>query len=410
LQDGDPPDRFLVALAVLSLLAETAETQPLVCLVEDAQWLDRASAQVLAFVARRLLAERIAMVFAVREPAAVDELDGLPELPVDGLPTADARSLLATVLPGLVDARVRDRILAETQGNPLALIELPRGLTPAQLAGGFALADARPLASRIEHSYLERVRALPHDTQRLLLAAAAEPLGDAGVLWRAAERRGIAGDAGRPAEAAGLIELGLRVRFKHPLVRSAIYRAAGPGDRRDVHQALAEATDPVLDPDRHAWHRAHATATPDETVAAEMACSAARAQRRGGLAAAAAFLQRAAELTPDPARGAERALDAAHAKLDVADSETAYELLSAAMVSPRATRRPSSRSHTPCGRSATSTASEGTGAGVAACQLAQDLWDAAARDPRGRRGARHRRAHPAPEHGQLPRGVPRACG
>ena len=334
LQDGEPPDRFLVALAVLSLLAETAETQPLVCLVEDAQWLDRASAQVLAFVARRLLAERIAMVFAVREPAAVEDLAGLPELAVEGLPTVDARSLLETVLPGLVDARVRDRILAETRGNPLALIELPRGLTPAQLAGGFAPTDARPLASRIEHTYLERVRALPRDTQRLLLTAAAEPLGDAGVLWRAAERRGIAGDAGRPAEAAGLIELGPRVRFKHPLVRSAIYRAAEPGDRRDVHQALAEATDPVLDPDRRAWHHAHATATPDETVAAEMARSAARAQRRGGLAAAAAFLQRAAELTPDPARRVERALDAAQAKLDVADAATAYELLSAAKVGP----------------------------------------------------------------------------
>ena len=196
---------------------------------------------------------------------------------------------------------MRDRILAEARGNPLALLELPRGLTPAELAGGFGLPDARPLASRIEQGFLQRVQALPRDTQLLLLAAAAEPVGDLGLLWRAAERLGIGGEAGRPAEAAGLIEIGARVRFTHPLVRSAVYRAAAPGDRRDVHRALAEATDPVLDPDRRAWHRAHATAAPDEAVAAELARSAGRAQARGGLAAAAAFLERAAELTPDPA-------------------------------------------------------------------------------------------------------------
>jgi DNA-binding CsgD family transcriptional regulator/tetratricopeptide (TPR) repeat protein len=334
LQEGSPPDRFLVALAVLSLLAATADASPLVCLVEDAQWLDRASAQVLAFVARRLLAERIAMVFAVREPAPADELAGLPELHVEGLPDADARSLLASVVPGVVDGRVRDRILAETRGNPLALLELPRGLTPAELAGGFGLPDARPLASRIEHTFLDRVRALPRDTQHLLLTAAAEPLGDVSLLWRAAERRGIAVDAAGPAVAAELIELGARVRFRHPLIRSAVYRAADPTDRRDVHQALAGATDPELDPDRRAWHRAQATAKPDEAVAAELSRSAARAQRRGGLAAAAAFLQRAAELTPEPARRTERALDAAQAKLDVADAATADELLSAARLGP----------------------------------------------------------------------------
>ena len=237
-------------------------------------------------------------------------------------------------MPGRVDARVRDQILAETRGNPLALLELPRGLSPAELAGGFGFADARPLANRIEHTFLERVHALPRDTQRLLLTAAAEPLGDAGLLWRAAERHGIGGDAGGPAEAAGLIELGLRVRFSHPLVRSAVYRAADPGDRRAAHQSLAEATDPELDPDRRAWHRAHATAAPDEAVAAEMARSADRAQRRGGLAAAAAFLERAAELTPDPARRVDRALDAAQAKLDVADMAAASELLSAARHGP----------------------------------------------------------------------------
>ena len=273
-----------MALAVLSLLAEAAEPRPLVCLVEDAQWLDHVSAQVLAFVARRLLAERMAMVFAVREPSSGDELAGLPELVVEGLADADARALLESVVPGLVDARVRDRILAETRGNPLALIELPRGLTPAELAGGFGFADARPLASRIQQRLLAARQTLPRETQLLLLAAAAEPLGDLGLLWRAAGRLGLGAEAGRPAEAAGLIELGPRVRFTHPLVRSAIYRAAGPGARRDVHRALAEATDPVLDPDRRAWHRAHATAPPDEAVAAELARSADRAQapRRAG--------------------------------------------------------------------------------------------------------------------------------
>ncbi|HEY6890938.1 MAG TPA: AAA family ATPase, partial [Solirubrobacter sp.] len=300
LHAGGPPNRFLVAVAVLSLLAETAESRPLVCLIDDAQWLDRASAQVLAFVARRLLAEPIGMVFAVREPADTDALAGLPELPVEGLADTDARALLASVAPGRLDEQVRERIITETRGNPLALLELPRRLTSAQLAGGFGLPDARPLASRIEQSFLERVQALPRDTQRLLLAAAADPVGDASLLWRAAPQLGIGPQAGRPAEAAGLFELGTRVEFVHPLVRSAVYRGANPGDRRDVHEALADATDPVIDPDRRAWHRAHATAGPDEAVAEEMLRSADRAQLRGGLAAAAAFLERAADLTPDP--------------------------------------------------------------------------------------------------------------
>ena len=282
LREGSAPDRFLVALAVLNLLAEAAEAGPLVCLIEDAQWLDRASAQVLAFVARRLLAERIAMVFAVRQPRATDELAGLPELRVEGLAAADASSLLESAVPGLVDARVRERLLAETRGNPLALLELPRGLTTAELAGGFGLPDRRPLANRIEQAFLQRVQALPRDTQRLLLTAAAEPVGDSSLLWRAAGRLGIGSVAAGPAEAVELIDFRLRVRFKHPLVRSAVYRGADSSDRRDVHEALAEATDPDVDPDRRAWHRAHATATPDETVAAELARSADRAQRRGG--------------------------------------------------------------------------------------------------------------------------------
>ena len=331
---GPPPDRFLVGLAALSLLADTAEEQPLVCIVDDAQWLDRVSAQTLAFVGRRLLAERVGLVFGVREPGGKEELEGLPELAVGGLRAEDARLLLDTALSGPVDERVQDRILGEAGGNPLALIELPRGLTPAELAGGFGLIDARPLTSRIEHTFLQRVQALPRDSRLLLLTAAAEPLGDLSLLWRAAERLGIGGDAARPAEDARLIELGARVRFPHPLVRSAIYGASAPGDRRDVHRALADSTDAVLDPDRRAWHRAHATATPDEAVAAEMAHSADRAQRRGGLAAAAAFLERAAELTPDPFRRVERALDAAQAKLDVADPAAAEELIAAARLGP----------------------------------------------------------------------------
>jgi DNA-binding CsgD family transcriptional regulator len=334
LSAGPPPDRFLVGLAVLSLLADAAEEQPLVCIVDDAQWLDRVSAQTLAFVARRLLAERLGLVFGLRESGDEHGLEGLPELVIEGLAADEARLLLDTTITGPLDERVRARILGEARGNPLALIELPRGLTPAEVAGGFGLPDARPLASRIEHTFLLRVRTLPRDTQLLLLTAAAEPLGDVSLLWRAAERLRIGVEAGPPAEAAGLIELGARARFPHPLVRSAVYRASDPGDRRDVHLALADSTDPVLDPDRRAWHRAHATATPDEAVAAEMARSADRAQGRGGLAAAAAFLQRAAELTPEPAVRVERSLAAAQAKLDVADAASAADLLATAGLGP----------------------------------------------------------------------------
>jgi DNA-binding CsgD family transcriptional regulator len=334
MQDGGAPDRFLVALAVLSLLAEAAEVEPVVCVVDDVQWLDRASVQTLAFVARRLLAERIAMVFAVREPTDVNELSGLPDLVVGGLTDGDARLLLAAAMPGRLDERVRDQIVAETRGNPLALLELPRGLKPAELAGGFGLPDARPLASRVEDTFVQRVGSLPHETQRLLLVAAAEPVGDVTLLWRAAERLGIKGDAGRPAEEAGLIELGIRVRFRHPLMRSAAYRAADFRDRQEVHRALAEATDPDTDPDRRAWHRAQAASGPDEAVAGELERSADRAQARGGVAAAAAFLARAAELTPDPAGRGKRAVAAAQAKFDAAASDAALELLATAELAP----------------------------------------------------------------------------
>jgi DNA-binding CsgD family transcriptional regulator len=330
LSAGPPPDRFLVGLAVLSLLADAAEEQPLVVIVDDAQWLDRVSAETLAFVARRLLAERIGLVFALRESGDEHVLDGLPELVVAGLAADEARLLLDAAIPGPLDEHVKARILGEAGGNPLALTELPRGLTPAELAGGFGMPDGRPLASRIEHTFLRRAETLPRDTQLLLLTAAAEPVGDLSLLWRAAGQLGIGDDAGRQAEAAGLIELDARVRFPHPLVRSAVYRASHASDRRDVHRALADATDPALDPDRRAWHRAHATTVPDEAVAAEMARSADRAQSRGGLAAAAAFLQRAAELTPDDGLRVERSLAAAQAKLDVADADAAADLLATA--------------------------------------------------------------------------------
>jgi len=334
MQDGAAPDRFIVALASLSLLAGAAEDQPLVCLVYDVQWLDRASAQTLAFVARRLLAERIGIVFAVREPNDVNELSGLPELVVRGLADGDARSLLASAMPGRLDERVRDQIVAETRGNPLALLELPRGLSPAELAGGFGLPEARPLASRVEETFVQRVRALPRETRRLLLVAAAEPVGDVSLLWRAAERLGIRGDAGKPAEEAALIDLGIRVRFRHPLVRSAAYRAADFRDRQDVHRALAEATDRDTDPDRRAWHRAQAASAPDEAVADELERSAGRAQARGGAAAAAAFLARAAELTPEPAARGRRAVAAAQAKFDAGASDAALELLATAELAP----------------------------------------------------------------------------
>ncbi|WP_345540315.1 AAA family ATPase, partial [Phytohabitans rumicis] len=272
LRAGSAPDRFLVGLAVLSLLAELAEEQPLVCVVDDCQWLDLASAQTLTFVARRLLVERVVLVFAVRTstPDSGNDLVGLRELVVRGLRDSDARALLDSVVPGLLDEGVRDRIVAETRGNPLALLELTRGLTVTELAGGFGRPDAQPLASQIEQSFLRRIGALPGTARRLLLAAAAEPVGDPSLLRRAAERLDIGADAAAAAEAAGLIEFGVRVRFRHPLVRSAAYRAADPADRRDVHRALAEATDPDSDPDRRAWHRAHAAVEPDEAVAGEL--------------------------------------------------------------------------------------------------------------------------------------------
>jgi DNA-binding CsgD family transcriptional regulator len=324
---GSPPDRFLVGVAVLSLLSAVSEDGPLLCVIDDGQWLDQVSVQTLTFVSRRLFAERIGVVFSVREPAAEPTWQGLPELTVAGLPEDHARALLDSALPGRLDERIRDRIVAETRGNPLALLELPRGLTPAELAGGFGRPDTQPLAGQIEESFARRVRSLPEPTQKVLLTAAAEPLGDALLLLRATKLMGLPLSAGAPAEAAGLIELGSRVRFRHPLVRTASYRTATPADRREAHRALAEATDPAADPDRRAWHRAHAATDADEDVAAELVSSAARAQQRGGVAAAAEFLRRATELTPDPATRAIRALAAAEAELRCGAFDTALKLL-----------------------------------------------------------------------------------
>jgi hypothetical protein len=260
LREGNAPDQFLVGLAVLSLLAEAADDQPLACFVDDAQWLDRASAQSLAFAARRLQADPVLLMFAVREPSDDHQLASLPELRLSGLGDRDARVLLASAVHGRLDAQVRDRIVTEARGNPLALLELPRGLGPAELAGRFWLPDTRPLASRIEHSFYRQFRELPHQTQQLLLTAAAEPTGDVTLLWRAARLQGIAADAVVPAEAVGLVQLGTQVQFRHPLVRSGVYQAASEADRRAAHRALAEATDPNVDADRRAWHRAQAPA------------------------------------------------------------------------------------------------------------------------------------------------------
>ena len=324
LTSGPAPDRFLVGLAILGLLAEAAEEQPLLCIVDDAQWLDIASARTLAFVARRLLAERIALVFATREVG--EAFPDLPELHVAPLGHRDARALLESILPRL-DERVLERIVAETRGNPLALLELPRGLSSAQLAGGFGLPPAVPVSASIEERFVRRLERLPRDARRLLLVAAADPVGDPTLVWRAAERLGIPPSAADVLESEGLLSFSSRVAFRHPLVRSAIYRAADPQERREVHGALAEATDPNVDPDRRAWHRAHAASIPDEQVAAELEHSAARAQARGGVAAAAALLERAVELSPEPSRRAQRALAAAQTKFQAGAVDDALDLL-----------------------------------------------------------------------------------
>jgi DNA-binding CsgD family transcriptional regulator len=332
LSSSAPPDRFLAGLGVLSLVAEGADAQPLLCVIDDAQWIDQTSLHALAFAARRLYGESVAMIFAARTGFQVPDLAGLPELALAGLPEPDARAVLATVLPGLLDERVRDRIVAEAAGNPLALLEFSREVTAAgDLAGGFGVSPwiVRPLADRVAERFLARVNPLPAATRRLLLLAAADPLGDPGLLKRAGDTLGMSiADLG-PAESEGLLRLGAQVTFRHPLVRSAIYRSAPVADRQAAHAALAEATDAEHDVDRRVWHRAHATFGPDEIVADELERSAGRAQARGGPGAAAAFLERAAALTADPRRRARLMLASAESKHDAVARHDALAMVAA---------------------------------------------------------------------------------
>jgi DNA-binding CsgD family transcriptional regulator len=334
LQGGQAPDRFLVGLAVLSLLGETAEARPVVCLIDDAQWLDSASAQVLGFVGRRVLAESVALVFGSRRPAEQIGLAGLRELVVVGLAYQDARALLASMVPGPIDDRVRDRIISETAGNPLALLELPRGHNFSEFASGLWKPNEAPLTARIEESFTRRIMRLPADSRLLLLLAAAEPTGDPALMWRAAVQLGITSSALEPAAQAGLLTVGRQVHFRHPLVRSAVYRSAADDDRRGAHRALAQVTDAAVEPDRRAWHRAHSVKGTDESAAAELERSAGRAQARGGFAAAAAFLGRAADLSADAGRRTERMLAAAQANFHAGDFDAALGLLAAAQAGP----------------------------------------------------------------------------
>ncbi len=329
---GSTPDRLLIGLAVLNLLSDVAGKEPLCCVVDDFHWLDRASAQVLAFVGRRLVAESVGLVFAARVP--VQELSGFPEVVVPGLPKRDAHTLLDSVLRAPLDPSVRDRVIAETGGNPLALIELFRGLTPVALAGGFGPPRAVPIATSVEEEFRARLEALPADTRRLLQVAAADPAGDPTLVFRAAGGLGVEPGALGPAVEAGLVNIGTSVRFRHPLVRAAAYHSAGPGERSGAHRALAEATDRDVDPDRRSWHLAQATTGPDEEVAAELERSASRAQARGGFAAAAAFLERSATLSVEPTLRARRRLAAARAKHLAGAHAEAIEMLSAAETGP----------------------------------------------------------------------------
>jgi DNA-binding CsgD family transcriptional regulator len=327
LRSGGSPDPLRAGMAVLTLLSDAAGDQPVVCVVDDAQWLDRASAQALAFAARRIGSDPVALLFGVRESPMRSELAALPALPVEGLSDTDARALLLSVLHARLDEQVIEQIVAEARGNPLALRELALGAGPGQLAGGFAVSLSERPADNLFHG---RLRDLPPDTRLLMLLAAAEPLGDPALLWRASEQLRLTPVAAAPAEEAGLLEVGSRVRFRHPLVRSAVYRPSSSEDRRRVHAALAEVTDERTDPDRRAWHRAHAAAGPDEEVAAELVRSAERARARGGMAAAAAFLARAVELTPEPDERIDRALIAAEARLHAGEPDSARELLQGA--------------------------------------------------------------------------------
>jgi len=323
----DRDNRFLVALGTLSLLASAAIDQPILCVIDDAQWLDRESAEILAFVARRLHADRVALVVATRESDGKRSiLDDLPQLELRGLPDAEARELLNTVT-GPIAPRVGDRLVAETGGNPLALIELGRELTPGQFDDepGWP-GPPLPVSRRLQELFLRQVRGLPDETQRLLLAAA-ERFGDRDLLWRAAASQRIGLDAAEPAVMQQLMTIQPRIGFRHPLIRSAVYHGASGAERRAAHQALADALDLERDRDRRAWHRAAAALGPDEELAADLSHSAAQATSRGGYAAAATLLGLAVEATPDPVRRAERLLDAAEAELIAGSPGTARDLV-----------------------------------------------------------------------------------
>jgi len=325
LSPGPAPDRFLAALAVLNLLSEVAEERPLICLVDDEQWLDRASAQACTFVARRLDADPIGIIFASRDPSP--ETTGFAQLPLEGLRAAEARSLLDTAIASSIDARVRERIIAETRGNPLALLELARASSRAELAGGFGLPGAAMPPADIEREFRRQLDGLPAPTRQFLQLAAADPIGEPPLVWAAAERLGLTAEAVTPAVEAGLLGLSSEVRFRHPLVRSAVYRSASRQARIAAHDALAQALDPRTDPDRRAWHRAQAANEPDEHVAADLERCAAAAQARGGLSAMAAFLELSARLTPESAARADRALAAAQARVQTGAHESALTLL-----------------------------------------------------------------------------------
>lgn len=332
---GSSPDKFLVATGALGLLAAASEDAPVLCIVEDAHWLDQASAQVLGFIGRRLLAEPVALVFAARpSSSAPDHLVGLPELRVGGLDNRSANALLASVSASPLDEGVRSRIIDETNGNPLALLELGARMMTPDFAGGFAAVEQLSLSHRIEHEYLTRLHALPQDTQDLLLLAAAEPIGDSALIRRAARELELRADAADAAIDDGLLGFGASVRFRHPLLRSAVYRAATIERRQAAHAALAAATDSGVQPDRRAWHRACSSPKPDEEVARELIGSADRAQARGGLAAAAAFWERAVAMTPSNTDRASRALVAAQAKYRAGDIDAAHRLLAEAEIGP----------------------------------------------------------------------------
>jgi DNA-binding CsgD family transcriptional regulator len=333
------PDRFLLGLAVRSLLADVAKGRRLLCIIDDAQWLDAASMQALAFAARRLSWESMAIVFAIREPSDNPDLIGLAQLPVTGLPQKHARTLLATVIPGRLGGRVRDRILAETHHNPLALLEAARSLTASELAEGFALPDIGSLPVGIEEEqYLQRIGELPNGIGQLMVLAAADPTGDAALILRAAQTLKIRPEIVAQAEDEQLLEIGVYIRFPSPRLRTAVYRMATTAERRAAHAALSMASDPESEPDRRAWHRAQAAAGPNEGIAKDLVRCANRAHRHGDVASEATFLEQAAALTPDPSRRASRALSASEAKFEAGDLQAAEVLLAIADVGPLSQR------------------------------------------------------------------------